>query len=152
MKFSTDLDMKGHNLVTIVDDLLRDEGFRAKAYRDHLGFLTIGIGMMIDPDHPGATGIPRTAAKLWLLEIITERKKSLNKIIPWWAGLSDARQRALLNMAYQLGVNGLLKFKKALAAMEAGDFETAAVEVLDSEYAKQTPARAQRIAKLIRIG
>ena len=136
----------------IVDDLIRDEGFREKAYRDHLGKITIGYGFMIDPDEPGAISIPKEVANLWLLHEISIRKTALDRAIPWWKDLSEGRRRALLNMAYQLGVTGLLKFKKTLVALKDGKFKTAAKEALDSRWARQTPARAERIAELIRSG
>ena len=55
-------------------------------------------------------------------------------------------------MAYQIGVNGLLKFKKMISAIEFGDWEEAERQALDSKWAKQTPARAHRHAKVIRTG
>jgi lysozyme len=53
-------------------------------------------------------------------------------------------------MAYQLGVEGVAKFVLMLTALERGDRETAAVNALASEWAKQTPDRAKRVATLIR--
>ncbi len=139
-------------MATIVDDLVRDEGFKPMAYRDHLGKLTLGIGFLIDPDEPGAQPMPRNVANLWMMEILKSVKAELDTVLPWWRALSDARQRALLNMAYQLGVAGLLKFKKTLEHMEATDFDAAASEALRSKWARQTPARAQRIYLLIKNG
>lgn len=137
---------------SIFEDLMRDEGFRPEMYQDHLGFWTIGIGFMIDTDHPGHIKMTKAVANLWLLEIISERKKSLDDAIPWWRNLDDGRQRALLNMAYQLGVTGLLNFEKTLTHLEAGRYSQAAEEALDSRWASQTPNRAARVAELIRNG
>lgn len=136
----------------IVEDLVRDEGFEPLAYRDHLGKLTIGIGFLIDPDEPGRIEMPRAVANLWMLEILNERRQALDKAIPWWAELSDGRQRALLNMAYQLGVAGLLKFRKTLILLQASEWAVAAEEALDSRWARQTPARAERISDLLKNG
>ena len=52
-------------------------------------------------------------------------------------------------MAYQMGVSGLLKFKKALTAAEAWRLGMLAIELLDSKWAKQTPKRARKVAALI---
>ncbi len=139
-------------MTQIVDDLVSDEGFRPKAYRDHLGKLTIGIGFLIDPDEPGAIEMPRSVANLWMLTILNERRTALDAAIPWWTQLSDGRQRALLNMAYQLGVAGLLKFKIMLALLEGQIWKAAAEEALDSRWARQTPDRAKRITELLRNG
>lgn len=136
----------------IVDDLIRDEGFKPKAYRDHLGKLTIGIGFLIDPEEPGAIEMPRAVANLWMLTILNERREALDATIPWWRELSDGRQRALLNMAYQLGTAGLLKFKIMLALLEERIWKAAAEEALDSKWARQTPARAERISELLKNG
>lgn len=136
----------------IVDDLIRDEGFEPFAYRDHLGKLTIGVGFLIDPDEPGRIEMPRAVANLWMLDILKERRRALDAAIPWWTELSDGRQRALLNMAYQLGTAGLLKFKIMLGLLEAQLWKAAADEALDSKWARQTPARAKRVSDLLEHG
>ena len=77
----------------------------------------------------------------------------LDDMFVWWDDLDEVRQCALANIAYQLGINGLLKFKKALAAMERRDWNNAYSELLDSKWAKiDTPARAHRIALRIWTG
>ena len=53
-------------------------------------------------------------------------------------------------MAFQLGIDGLLKFKNTLNLIEAGDYETASKEMLNSLWAKQTPERAKRLSEQIR--
>jgi lysozyme len=69
--------------------------------------------------------------------------------LPWVVDQPEEIQRALGNMAYQLGISGLLKFSKMLEALKNGQRELASIEALDSSWAKQTPARAKRVAKLI---
>jgi len=129
-------------------DLIRDEGWRRHVYRDTLGFLTVGFGFVVD-ERRGA-GVPRHIAEQWLDYLITKVVDDLHGRLPWLKQQPEEVQRALANQAYQLGVSGLLNFKKMLAALQDGDRETAAREALDSLYAKQTPARAQRVAALIR--
>jgi len=58
----------------------------------------------------------------------------------------------LLEMAYQLGVSGLLKFKKTLEHINNKDFEKASEEMLDSKWARQTPNRAKELANLMKGG
>jgi lysozyme len=70
---------------------------------------------------------------------------------PWFGPLSEVRQRVLLDMAFQLGWPGFLKFKNTIAAIKRGDFLTAAKTMLDSLWAKQTPARASRLARMMRM-
>lgn len=74
------------------------------------------------------------------------------KTLSFWNQLDLERQYALLDMCFQLGFNGLCGFKKMLEAMRWGKWQTAAEECLNSDYARQTPARAKRIARLIKEG
>ena len=133
----------------VVQDLVRDEGFRPKAYRDSLGKLTIGIGFLIDPSEPGAEPMPREVADLWLRIILTRRAEELNVAVPFWTRLTDRRRSALLNMSFQLGTGGLLKFRNMLKSLEMGKYADARREALNSLWAKQTPQRAERIAAML---
>ena len=67
-------------------------------------------------------------------------------------GLNEARYTVILSMAFQMGGRGLRKFKKFLAAVEEGDWDTAAEEMLDSRWAKQTPKRCQELSAWMRHG
>ena len=64
--------------------------------------------------------------------------------------LTQSRQEVLFNMAYQLGVNGLLKFKNMWSAIEARDYNKAADEMLDSRWYTQTPNRAKKLSDIMR--
>jgi lysozyme len=70
-----------------------------------------------------------------------ETERELDKRLPWWRDLSDTRQRAVLNMAFNLGTEDLLGFRKMLGALEAGDFQKASAEALDSKWAGQVGQR-----------
>ena len=59
-------------------------------------------------------------------------------------------QEVILNMCYQLGVTGTSKFRKAISALQEGDWEDAANEMLDSLWARQTPNRAKELSDIIR--
>lgn len=74
------------------------------------------------------------------------------KTLSFWNQLDLERQYALLDMCFQLGFKGLCGFKKMLEAMRWGKWDKAAAECLNSDYARQTPARAKRIARLIKEG
>lgn len=128
-------------------DLERDEGLKRLAYNDSRGVLTIGIGRNLRDN-----GITRTEALYLLDNDITEVCRRLDQFLPWWRTLDEPRSRALANMAFQMGVGGLMTFKKMLGALRQGFWQAAADEALDSAWAKQTPARAQRIAETFRTG
>lgn len=129
--------------MTIQDDLIRDEGVRLTPYKDTLGVLTIGIGRNLDD-----VGITEEEALGLLKNDISRAEKSLDREIPWWVTRPEPVRRALINMCFQLGMSGLLAFKKMLACLQAGDYEGAKAHALDSLWAKQTPERAKRVTEL----
>ena len=124
-----------------------DEGWRAFPYEDHLGYLTIGYGFLIDPRK--SEGLPKPVAEWWLNWLVESRIAAMTARWPPFATQPEEVQLALLNMSYQLGVNGVLNFRKMRAALERGDRAEAKVQALDSEWARQTPERAQRVADAI---
>jgi lysozyme len=83
---------------------------------------------------------------------ITIVEHDLDANLPWWRTMSEARQNALANMCFQLGINRLLGFKNALTLLQAGRWDAAAREFMDSKWAVQVPKRAQRVTDLIRKG
>jgi len=62
-----------------------------------------------------------------------------------WDELPQEMQHVLVNMAFQMGQRGLSNFKNMKAAIEEQDFAKAAVEMMDSRWASQTPERAERL-------
>ncbi len=131
----------------IMADLKRDEGLRLKPYRCSAGRLTIGYGRNLDD-----VGITHGEAEILLEHDIRRSLAALDRALPWWRTLSGDQQRGLINMCFQLGIGGLRKFEKMLAALKDSNYNKAADEALDSLYAKQTPERAKRVAKLFREG
>ena len=131
--------------------LRRDEGNKATVYKDTLGFDTIGVGRLIDSRKPGA-GLRPDEIDYLLRNDIADRVAALTKALPWFEKLDDARRGVLLNMAFQLGTDGLLGFKSTLALIAAGKYTEAADQMLKSKLATQTPARAKRLAEQMKTG
>jgi lysozyme len=129
--------------MNIVDQLRRDEGDFSTCYQDHLGNWTIGVGRLIGP---GGGLSPAEIAYLLNNDII-DRRDALDAALPYFKNLSPARQGVLINMAFNIGVRGLLNFQKMLTAVEAGQWGIAAKEMLDSKWARQVPQRAARLAQ-----
>lgn len=77
-------------------------------------------------------------------------KGQLAKALPWLETKPQGVQRAIANMAFQMGLGGVLKFQKMLAALQARDYNAARREALDSAWAKQTPQRAKRVTDLFK--
>lgn len=145
-----------------VQRLVMHEGCRLKPYYCTKGKQTIGVGRNLD-DNPlteeekrvcgdWEKGITKNAAFYLLRHDIERVEKECKKKIAFYELLDDERQYALLDMAFNLGIAGVLKFKKMLMAMACGYFEDAAKECLNSKYAKEVGQRAKRIAETIRTG
>ena len=135
----------------LVRQLRGDEGEKSCAYQDHLGYWTIGIGRMVDSRKPGSGLRPREIAFM-LNNDIDDRIAALNQKMPFFSKLDAARQGVLLNMSFQLGVEGLLAFKTTLGLVEKQQYEEASVQMLKSKWATQTPARAKRLSEQMRTG
>jgi lysozyme len=127
------------------EQLIRDEGMVLHPYRDHLGFLTIGIGHNLD-----AKDITKRAALTILDDDIADAKQGLMGRWPWMRELSPARLAAFINLAFNLGIGGLSGFKQTLKAAEEGRWNDVATGVMQSKYATQVGARAVRIATQLR--
>lgn len=134
-----------------IDEIKSDEGRRPCVYQDSLGYWTIGDGILVDSRVTGAGLRPEE------MDFITANRIKLTadelaRRLPWVATLEEPRRAALVDMAYQLGVPGLLGFRTALTYCALGQWERAATAFLTSRWATQTPARAQRLAKQIKTG
>jgi len=130
----------------IVENLKVEEGYRRRAYRDHLGILTIGYGRNIDKS---GLGISKKEASDMLRNDVRRTVIELETSLPWSVDLPSRQRETLTEIAFQLGIPRLLGFKKMLAALKAGDSTTAAAELIDSRYASQTPSRVKRYAEKI---
>lgn len=135
----------------LVRQLRGDEGEKPCVYKDHLGFLTIGVGRLVDPRKPGA-GLRSAEMAMLLSNDIEDRVAALNAHLPWFTGLDEARQGVLLNMAFQMGVVGLMGFKNTLELVRRGEYARAAENMLMSNWSVQTPERAHRLSEQMRTG
>lgn len=134
----------------LTSQLRRDEGEKLAAYQDHLGYWTIGVGRLIDGRKGGGL-TPEESAYL-LNNDIDKRRAELQQRLPWLKQLDEARQGVLLNMSFQMGIDGLLGFKNTLAMVQRGDYAGAAKGMLNSLWARQTPDRAKRLSEQMRTG
>ena len=130
--------------------LIRDEGVVKHAYQDSLGFTTIGVGRLIDVRRSG--GLSDSEVDFLLTNDIAEKSTQVLRALPWASELNEPRLAVLINMAFQLGIRGLLGFPGMLGAARTGDYGLAALHMVDSLWAKQTPARANRLAEQMESG
>ena len=134
----------------LLEELMLDEGVIHEIYNDHLGSPTFGVGHLItekDEEHGKPLGTPVSEERVTecLNADVDIVCAELDKNMEWWRGLNDTRQRVMANMCFNLGYPRLSKFKKFLAAVQEEDWETAAVEMMDSKWATQVGDRAVRL-------
>ncbi len=127
--------------------MIADEGEKLKSYPDTKGKLTVGIGRNLTDN-----GIRKVESDFMFSNDVADVKAELNKAIPWWVGLSDNRQMVIANMAFNMGVPRLMGFKDMLAAARSGRWVEAAAEILDSDAARDLPARYHRLSLLMEKG
>ena len=141
--------------ITITDLLMFEEGYREFPYHCSEGYPTIGIGTKIGPNNAPLSNytfkVSEKVAGAMLEDELYSVRQSLLKF-RWYVELDEHRQIIVKSMAYQMGVNGVLKFKKMIAALESKDYSEASRQALDSRWARQTPARAERHAAVLGWG
>lgn len=126
----------------LINSIKEHEGYVAEPYNDSLGFSTIGYGTKLP--------LSKDEAELILKHRLTDKIDKIIEKKPIILTLPQDKQFVLFEMAYQLGVGGILKFKKMWKAIESKNFKEAGVEMLDSRWAKQTPKRAKELSERMR--
>lgn len=137
-------------------DLIRDEGVRLRAYRCTAGHLTIGVGHKITPRDRISDGdtISLEAAGLFLNRDIATAIGTANTVFgrDRFEAMTDARQRAITNMIFNLGSERFAGFRRMITAIKEHRWDDAARECLDSTYARQVGKRADRVAHMLKTG
>lgn len=134
-------------MIELAKQMLKEhEGLRLKPYRDTVGKLTIGIGRNLDD-----VGITEDEAYAMLDNDLVRVLGELNTL-DFWCDLGDVRQAVLVDMCFNLGWGRFTGFRNMLAACRAGDYETAALEMLDSRWHRQVGRRARRLAEMMKTG
>lgn len=144
-----------------IEQLKRHEGVVPHAYQDHLGYWTIGAGRLIDKRKGGRLR-PHEIDYL-LANDVEDFVKEVKRNLPWWENLDPVRKAVLVNMAFNLGIKGLLGFKNTLKFVEQGDYDRAADNMLKSKWATQVGmkppsakqpygGRAWELAQMMRTG
>lgn len=134
----------------LAEMLEREEDRVPYAYPDSEGYLTIGVGRLIDKRKGG--GLSDDEIDYLLANDIRRKTAEVLKALPWVLNLSEERQAVVIGMAFQMGTDGLLGFKNTLSKMQTGDYTGAGKGMLDSKWARQTPKRAERMAKQMETG
>ena len=134
----------------LIEMLKRHEGVKSHIYWCSAGFWTLGAGRNVDPN--GGIGLSDDEVD-YLLENDIERViKELSTEYRWFNSLDDVRKDAMIDISFNLGATRLRGFRRALTAMEAGNYTEASTEFLDSRWAKQVGGRALELTDMIASG
>lgn len=133
--------------MTLRERLRLHEGEKLLGYKDSVGRWTIGVGHCIE-----TKPIRQAASDLIFDHDIEDAELEARQLVAGFDGLAQNRQDVLTEMCFNLGLHGVMAFKRFLAGVNAGDFGHAADEMLDSEWAQQVGHRANELADLMRNG
>jgi lysozyme len=146
----------------LIEQIKRHESYRKHVYRCSAGKSTIGYGynLSANPLHLSGVeisyahtnGMIEAEAERLLIKMVDDIIKQLHGQLPWWSKLSGERQAVLVNMAYNIGVAGVLGFKNTLHLIERGDYTKASVEMMNSKWAGQVKGRAVELAEQMKTG
>ena len=152
----------------LIDKLIEHEGMVLTVYQDTLGIDTIGIGRNLkdrgiskeELDHMDIPhidliyrdGITEADARYLAENDVQIVEDELLKAHPCIAGLDAVRQLILIDMAFNMGVPRLRKFKKMWNAIHEEKFDIAAKEMLDSRWANQVKLRSVKLANAMHTG
>ena len=134
----------------IIEMLRKHEGVEKYAYKCTADKVTIGVGRNIDKS--GGMGLSDDEIDYLLSNDIKRVSAELIRAFPWYSELDEVRKDAMIDMCFNMGLPRLSKFKNSLAAMTNGDYDIAALEFLDSNWAKQVGSRSITITDMIRSG
>lgn len=135
------------DLAQLLSDLKRDEGLRLKPYRDSVGKLTIGYGRNLED-----AGVSEDEAATMLANDIARAIRGVDSELPWAAALDPVRRRVLVEMAFNMGIEGLLSFQNTLHAIQEARWGDASNGLLTSLADHQEPLRVGRWASAFRTG
>lgn len=134
-------------MIELKEMLIRHEGLKLKPYRDTVGKLSIGIGRNLDD-----VGISREEAFVLLDNDVARAVAESRRRLAWFDQLDAVRQMVVIDMVFNLGIVGFCKFERMIAALEQGDWQLAAVHMLDSKWSEQVGGRATELAQMMRTG
>lgn len=148
--------------------VIEHEGFRQFVYRDSVGVKTVGVGFNLEREDArlklqsvgadydkvcqGKACLSIGQVLQLLEESIQEAKVIAYKLVPNLQWMSETRQTAIIDMAFNLGETRLRKFKNMIRALKDEDFHLAAAEAQDSLWYTQVKSRGRKIVRMIKEG
>lgn len=146
--------------MSLLENIKAHEGFRDHIYKDSLGKTTIGYGFLVaalSPDELKLNGgkiepMNKEVAEKILNSKVAKLQKRLFQCLPWLGSKPQNVQDTLIEMAYQLGLAGLMGFRHTLGCIEAGDYAQATKNLKASLLYRQTPKRVEGYIRGLRDG
>lgn len=144
--------------MSLIENIKAHEGYRREIYKDSVGKPTVGYGFLVSalsPDELKLNGdkiepMSREVAEKILNLKVAKLQKRVFQCLPWLESKSQNVQDTLIEMAYQLGLAGLLGFRHTLGCIEAGDYTQATKNLKASLLYRQTPKRVEDYIKGLR--
>ena len=131
----------------LIETLRRHEGVKNTLYKCTSDKWTIGVGRNLED-----VGLSDEEIDYLLQNDIERTIELMDDYIPWHDDLDLVRHEALVNFVFNVGIGTAMKFKKAMTALEEGNYDVAADEMMDSNWSKQVGQRAIEITEMIRTG
>jgi lysozyme len=157
-----------YNTSNFLDKLIEHEGMVLTVYKDTLGIDTIGIGRNLKDrgiskeelnymDYPSIEavyqhGLTEADARYLAMNDIKIVENELCAVHKCVEDLDGVRQLILMDMAFNMGVPRLCKFKKMWNAIHEKKFEAASLEMMDSKWARQVGQRAKKLSEAMKLG
>ena len=129
------------------DMLIQHEGEVNHAYEDSEGYLTIGVGRLIDKRRGG--GISHDEAMYLLDNDINEVIEECENAFNWFKDLDEIRQVVVANMVFNMGMPNFKEFKRTIFYIQSGAYIQASAEMLDSKWATQVGRRAKELSEMM---
>ena len=129
----------------LVDTIKEHEGYRSAVYMDTLGKPTIGYGFLIE-----ALELEEDICVLILMRKLEKLVNTIRFKFNWFDDMPDKVQDVIINMCYQLGVNGFSKFSKTIQYLKNREWNLGSKEMLRSKWYMQTPNRAKELSDTIK--
>jgi lysozyme len=124
----------------LIERIAVNEGFRSEVYKCSEGVDTFGHGL---------TYITEEESLDILAKRIPKRHLELMDRVDWYDALPPKVKEVVIEMTYQLGISGMLKFKKMIANMKEKNWQLAANEMKDSLWYRQTKSRCEQLAQIV---
>ena len=141
------------NMDRLLQSVKHHEGYRNKVYLDTLGKRTVGVGHLCVEDF---WEDDKEYEEKFLMEILADDLQNAIKGARELkeehscTDIDEIAQEILVEMVFQLGKNGVSKFRNMWKALAEKNYIGASFEMLDSKWAKQTPNRAKSMAELMK--